>query len=141
MKNNIYIAGAWKNRLTIKHLMNDIENWGYKIIVDWTSHMASDNPKDNVEENIKGLLSSDCLLFCMDGIRSRGKYFELGYATALDKPVGIYLLSTYYDVNNSCGDKLSLPFDIIIENESIYIRSRMFPIMQTIDELKKWLEN
>ena len=139
MKNNVYIAGSWKNRDAVKRLMNDIENFGYKITYDWTNHKGSDKAKDHVEEDIEGLKECDCLIYCMDGIRSRGKYFELGYVTALGKPVAIYLLPTYYNVINPNDE--NLPFNIIIENESVFIRSRIYPILHTIDELKSWLSN
>ena len=43
MKNNVYIAGSWKNRIVIKQLMKDIESWGYKITVDWTEHKRKEN--------------------------------------------------------------------------------------------------
>ncbi len=139
MKNSIYMAGSWKNRVAIRQLMNDIESLGYKITVNWTNRKMTDDAKIAAEENIKGLRECDCLVYCMDGIRSRGKYFELGYATALSKSIGIYLLPTYYNVINPNSE--DLPFSMILENESVFIRSRNYPILRDMDELKNWLSN
>jgi len=139
MKNNIYMAGSWKNRVAIRQLMNDMENLGYKITVNWPNRKITDDAKIAAEENLKGLRECDCLIYCMDGIRSRGKYFELGYATALSKPIGIYLLPTYYNVINPNHE--DIPFSVVLENESVFIRSRTYPILCNIDELKNWLSD
>lgn len=139
MKNNIYVTGSWKNRVAIRKLMGDMENHGYIIIVDWTSRKITDDAKIAAEENIKGLRECDCLIYCMDGIRSRGKYFELGYATALGKPIAIYLLPTYYNIINPNQEEM--PFNVILENESVFIRSRAYKVLCNMDELKNWLSN
>src|SRR3972149_5757480 len=117
MKNNVYIAGSWKNRNDVKHLMDEIEEWGCKIMVEWTNHKKKDNIIDYVQEYIKGLQECDCFVYCMDGIKSIGKTFELGYVTALNNPVGLFIL----------------------EKECIYIRANIYQIIRTIDELKNWL--
>lgn len=135
----VYIAGSCKNRTAIKGLMSEIESFGHQITVDWTIRRSNNDTKEFVEEDIKGLQECDRFIYCMDGIKSRGKYFELGYAAALNKNIGIYLLPTYYEVINPNSE--NLPFSIIIENESVFIRSKMFPILRTIDELKMWLSN
>jgi nucleoside 2-deoxyribosyltransferase len=139
MKNNIYMSGSWKNRVAIRQLMNDMENLSYKIVVNWTNRKITDDARIAAEQNIKGLQECDCLIYCMDGIRSRGKYFELGYATALGKPIAIYLLPTYYNVINPNDEHM--PFNIVLENESVFIRSRVYTILCNIDELKNWLSD
>ncbi len=135
MKNNVYVAGSCKNRVATKNLMDDIKKWGFNIAFDWTNR--TNDIVDDLKEDIKGLIECDCFIYCMDGIKSRGKYFELGYVSALNKPIGIYLLPTYYHIINPNSE--DLPFSIIIENESVFIRSRIYPILNNIDELKKWL--
>lgn len=135
MKNNVYIAGSWKNRIVVKQLMNDIENWGYKITVDWTEHKRKDNISEYAQEYLKGLKECDYFVYCMDGIKSIGKNFELGYATALDKQVGVYVFD-----NNIFGPNMKvLSFDKIVDKECIFIRANMYQVIHTIDELKNWL--
>ncbi len=135
MKNNVYIAGSWKNRETVKNLMNDIEEWGYKVTVDWTNHKRNDKIIDQAQEYIKGLQECDFFIYCMDGIKSIGKNFELGYATALGKTVGIYLFE-----NKIFGpDIKNISFDKIIAKESIFIQANMYKILRTLEELKNWL--
>lgn len=137
MKNNVYIAGSWKNREAVKRLMKDIEEWGCKITVDWTNHKRKDNLMEYVQEYIKGLQECDHFIYCMDGIKSIGKNFELGYATALGKPIGIYL----FDGNIFGPNMEKISFDKIIEKESVFVRANMYQIIRTIDELKNWLFN
>lgn len=140
MANNVYIAGSCKNRKAIKCLMTDVENWGNKITVDWTARDENNDVDLYVREDIGGIKECDNFIYCMDGLRSRGKYFELGYAAALGKRIGIYLLPTYYHImNNSCSSDKP-PFDIIIENESIFIKSMMYPVLRDANELKIWLD-
>ena len=74
MKNNVYIAGSWKNRNDVKHLMDEIEEWGCKIMVDWTNHKKKDNIQVmNLSENIPGYyhplnLRSTFIYLCYFGI-------------------------------------------------------------------------
>jgi len=135
MKNNVYIAGSWKNRIVIKQLMKDIESWGYKITVDWTEHKRKENIMEYAQEYLKGLKECDYFVYCMDGIKSIGKNFELGYATALDKHVGVYVFD-----NNIFGPNLkNVSFDKIVDKECIFIRANMYQVLHTLDELKNWL--
>jgi nucleoside 2-deoxyribosyltransferase len=139
MTSNVYIAGSCKSRKAIKCLMTDIENWGYKVTFDWTIRVENKDVNLFVQEDIGGMKECDNFIFCIDGSKSRGKYFELGYAAALDKRIGIYLLPNYYHVmNGECSQDMP-PFDIIIENDSIFIKSGMFPILGNKEELKTWL--
>jgi len=139
MTNNVYVAGSCKNRKAVGSLMRDIESWGYKVTFDWTGRDEKDAVNQYVREDIRGIEECDNFIYCMDGSRSRGKYFELGYATALGKRIGIYLLPTYYHViNGTCGLDAP-PFDVIMENDSIFIKSRMYPIFSDANELRKWL--
>jgi hypothetical protein len=140
MVNKVYIAGSCKNRKAIKRLMSDIENWGHKIIFDWTVRDEKKDLNIYVQEDIIGMKECDNFIYCMDGSKSRGKYFELGYATALGKRIGIYLLPTYYHITNNLCKSDRPPFDIIIENESIFIKSIRYPILSDIFELKMWLD-
>lgn len=139
MTNNVYIAGSCKNRKAVKNLMTEIEGLGYNIIFDWTVRDKNNDINRYVQEDIGGIKECDNFVYCMDGSKSRGKYFELGYAAALGKRIGIYLLPTYYRVtNDTCGPD-TLPFDVIIENDSIFVKSRMYPILSNTEELKIWL--
>lgn len=88
-KTTIYVAGSWKNRSIIKNIMEKIESWGCNIAVDWTKHQEKGGAIQYAEEDLKGLKECDCLIYCMDTNHSRGKNFELGYVTALEKPVVI----------------------------------------------------
>ena len=139
MKTKVYIAGSCRSRVAIGFLMSKIEDWGYEIAFDWTVHMEDGDASEYVQEDIKRLRECDLLVYCMDGIKSRGKYFELGYAFALNKPIGIYLLPTYYRVINPNDE--TLPFNVMMENESVFIRSKMCPILHSDNELKTWLAN
>lgn len=138
MKSNVYVSGSCKNRGAVKKLMDDIENRGYRVAVDWTSRKLVDNVKDHVEEDIKALKECDCFIYCMDGIKSRGKYFELGYVASMEKPIAIYLLPSYY-ITNTDGD--IMPFDVIIENESVFVKTGAYSVYRDIDELETWLSN
>jgi hypothetical protein len=141
MTNNVYIAGSYKNRKAVKGLMEEIEKWGYHITFDWTIHTKDEDIGKYVQGDIEGIKDCDHFIYCMDGTRSRGKYFELGYAWALGKRIGIYLLPTFYQMTNDIYSPDTPPFDIIIENDSVFIKSRMYPILSNIDELKTWLSD
>lgn len=135
--NNVYISGSWKNRDAVKRLMSDIENWGCKVTVDWTNHKNSGSIADYAQEYIKGLQECDCFIYCMDGIKSLGKNFELGYASALGKHIGVYLFE-----GATFGPNMkSVTFDKIIAKECVFIRANIYQILRTIDELKNWLLN
>lgn len=137
MENKVYIAGSWKNRDAVKRLMSDIEEWGYKITVDWTNHKTKDNIIEYAQEYIKGLKECDFFIYCMDGIKSIGKNFELGYASAIGKPIAIYLFN-----NSNFGPNMEkTTFEKIIQKECIFIRANMYQIVHSIDELKNWLIN
>lgn len=135
----VYVAGSWRNRLVIKVLMNEIEMMGHRVVVDWTGHKSSGYARQYAAEDLKGLQECDCLIYCLDGIKSRGKNFELGYATALGKPIVLYLLSIYGIVVGPDSGRLSL--ECVIDNECVFIRANLYPILHSIDELKSWLSN
>lgn len=139
MTNNVYVAGSCKNRKAVRGLISEIEGWDCKIMFDWTTRDEKNDIKGYVQEDIRGIEECDNFIYCMDGLRSRGKYFELGYATALGKRIGIYLLPNLYDITNGIYNQDTLPFSVIIENDSIFIKSRMYPILNNMDELKTWL--
>lgn len=76
----------------------------------------------------------------MDGIHSRGKYFELGYVTALRKPIVIFRISTIHTYGIiSDYDNEQSPSDYLLEDESIFIKSKLYTIIGSDDELRKWL--
>lgn len=133
-KIKIYVAGSWKNRSKIKNIMEEIENWEYDIAVDWTKHQEKGGARQYAEEDLKGLKECDCLVYCMDSNHSRGKNFELGYIAALGKPVIIYIIP---------GDGVSekLPIDSLIDKECIFIRAKLYPILDSMNELRLWLDN
>ena len=135
MKRKIYVAGSCKNRVAIRQLMKYIEDFGYEIAVDWTVMRDSVDLKKDVQEDIDKLHECDGLIYCMDGIKSRGKYFELGYATALNKPIGIYFPYTVGSDGNMPG------LNAVVEDESVFVKSKMYPIMYTVGELNIWLSN
>ena len=143
MEHNVYVSGSWKNRVAVRGLMNEIKNWNNEIAVDWTEHKGKGNIKDYSQEILEGLQACNCMIYCMDGIKSIGKNFELGYMAALGKPIGVYLLNNNCD--NCCNifglnsDTISL--EKMLEKECIFIQNKMYPILKTIDELKMWLSN
>lgn len=136
-KITIYVAGSWKNRSKIKNIMEEIESWGYDIAVDWTKHIENGNARQYAEEDLKGLKECDCLIYCMDSNHSRGKNFELGYITALGKSVVIYIIPG--DEILSSTEKLSI--DSLIDKECVFIRAKLYPIIDSINELRLWLDN
>lgn len=138
-KIKVYVAGSWKNRSAIKRLIEKIECWGYKVIVDWTKHQEKGGAKQYAEEDLKGLQECDCLVYCMDSNHSRGKNFELGYVTALGKPVIIYIMRD--DGVMTDPDRKKLPIDSLIDKECIFIRAKLYHILDILDELRSWLDN
>lgn len=137
-KIKVYVAGSWKNRSTIKQLMEKIEDWGYIIVTDWTIHQEKGGAKRYAEEDLKGLQECDCLVYCMDENHSRGKNFELGYIAALDKPVIIYIISN--KGIDKCLDK-DISVDSLIDKECIFIRAKLYPILDCLEDLRLWIDN
>ena len=141
-KITIYVAGSWKNRSKIKNIMDEIESWGCNMAVDWTKHQEGD-ARQYAEEDLKGLKECDCLVYCMDSNHSRCKNFELGYITALGKPVVIYIIPS--DENDSIipgADTSDMSYiDSLIDKECIFIRAKLYPILDSINELRLWLDN
>jgi len=139
-KITIYVAGSWKNRLKIKNVMEDIESWGHNIAVDWTKHQEKGGARQYAEEDIKGLKECDCLIYFMDSNRSRGKNFELGYITALGKPIVIYIIPN--DENDGTVPYTDMSYiDSLIDKECVFIRAKLYPILDSINELRLWLDN
>ena len=138
-KIKVYVAGSWKNRLAIKQLMENIEEWGYIVIVDWTKHQEKGGAKQYAAEDLKGLQECDCLIYCMDSNHSRGKNFELGYITALCKPVIIYIMSD--EEINVCLDMKTIHIDSLIDKECIFVKARLYPIIGSLENLRLWIEN
>jgi nucleoside 2-deoxyribosyltransferase len=135
-KIKVYIAGSLKNRSKIKCIMDDIESWGFDIAVDWTRHQEKGGARQYAEEDLKGLKECDCLIYCMDSNHSRGKNFELGYITALGKPIIIYIIP-----GDEVSDRERPPIDSLIDKECVFIRARLYPIINSMDELRLWLDN
>lgn len=135
-KTKVYIAGSFKNSTKIKGIMNDIENWGFYIAVDWTMHQEKGSARQYADEDLKGLKECDCLIYCMDSNHSRGKNFELGYITALKKPIIIYIIP-----GDDASDRENLYIDSLIDKECVFIRARLYPIINSMDELRLWLDN
>ncbi len=117
----IYVAGSLKNSHMANCVMKDIESMGCQIAVDWAKDI-------DVTECIKGLEQCDGLIFCMDGFKSRGKNFELGYVHALKKPIIVYPI---YPFKESIED--------LLENESTFLK--LFPIIKSRDDIKDWITN
>ena len=134
----IYIAGSWKNRLLIKHLMVHVEGWKYKITTDWTEHYASDNENKYAVEDMEGIRQCDAFIYCIDGTSSRGKNFELGFAHALNKPIAIYAIVLDHVCSSAAIDK-DLMISDMIEGESMFIKAEFFPIFSSSVELRSWL--
>ena len=137
-KINIYVAGSWKNKYKIKDIMNEIESWGYNMAVDWTKHQEKGGARQYAEEDLNGLKECDCLIYCMDSNHSRGKNFEFGYLTALEKPVVIYIIPNDESIT---GDEEKLPIDSLIDKECVFIRAKLYTIIGSINELRLWIEN
>ena len=146
-KLKVYVAGSWKNKDIIKGIMGKIEEWEYEVPFNWTDTEKGDT-KQYALEDIKGLNECNCLIYCMDGTKSRGKNFELGYATALNKPIAIYVFSVDNILNaireiSADPNNLSMNdiLDAAISNECVFIRAKMYPIFHSIEELKLWLDD
>lgn len=139
MKLKVYVAGSLKNIPLVKVLMNEIEMMGHKITTDWTEDTGSGSARLRAEKDIRALQECDCMIYCLDGIHSRCKNFELGYITALKKPIAIYMLN----LNSIPHAPIEIPgiLKYYIEKECIFIRANMYPIFHTMDELKSWLSN
>jgi len=135
-KVKVYVAGSFKNRPKIKDIMDDIENWGFYIATDWTKHQEKGGARQYAEEDLDGLKECDCLIYCMDSNHSRGKNFELGYITALGKPIIIYIIP-----GDDVSDIEKLPIDSLIDKECVFIRARLYPIITSMDDLRLWLDN
>ena len=136
-KTKVYVAGSCKNRSLVKVIMNEIMLMGYDVVLDWTDHKDPKMAKIYATEDIKALHECDCLLYCMDGNPSKGKNFELGYATALKKPIAIYVLNLNSVVHIPIEEPGILKY--YIDKECVFIRANMYPILHTMDELKLWL--
>lgn len=136
----VYIAGSIDNKSKIKNLMGEIESWGHNIAVDWTKHQEKGKATQYAKEDLKGLKDCDCLIYCMDRNRSRGKNFELGYITALGKPIVIYIMDENEDKDKDF-EREKLSIDSLIDNECIFIRAKLFPIIDSKEELRLWLDN
>lgn len=136
-KTIIYVAGSWKNRLEIKNIMEEIESWGYNMAVDWTKHQEKGGARQYAEEDLKGLKECDCLIYCIDSNHSRGKNFELGYITALGKPIVIYIVPS----DDTVSDTDRSHIDSLIDKECIFIRAKLYPILNSMNELRLWLDN
>lgn len=122
--------------------MEEIESWGCNVAVDWTAHQEKGGARQYAEEDLKGLKECDCLIYCMDSNYSRGKNFELGYITALRKPIVIYIIpsnETNDEIVSGTEEKLSV--DSLIDKECVFIRAKLYPILDSIDELRLWLDN
>lgn len=135
-KVKVYIAGSFKNRPKIKDIMDAIESWGFYVAIDWTKHQEKGGARQYAEEDLKGLKECDCLIYCMDSNHSRGKNFELGYITALGKPIIIYIIP-----GDHVSDIYKLPIDSLIDKECVFIRARLYPIITSMDDLRLWLDN
>ena len=138
MTPNVYVAGSLKNRPLIKVLMNEIEMMGYKITTDWAEDTEV-SARLCAKEDIRALQECDYLIYCLDGIPSRGKNFELGYVAALKKPIAIYFLN----LNSISHIPIERPgiLKYYIDKECVFIRAGMYPIFHTMDDLKSWLSN
>lgn len=132
----VYVAGSFKNREKIRYIMSEIENWGFRIAADWTIHQEKGGSKLYATEDLQGLKECDCLVYCMDSNHSRGKNFELGYITALKKPIIIYIMP-----ENDVSDIENLSIDSLIDRECVFIRARLYPIISSMGELRLWLDN
>ncbi len=132
----VYVAGSWRNRSIIKNIMEEIESWGCDIAVDWTMHQEKGGARQYAEEDLKGLKECDCLIYCMDSNHSRCKNFELGYITALGKPIIIYIIP-----EDEGSDREKVPIDSLIDKECVFIRAKLYPIVNSMEDLRLWLDN
>ena len=70
-------------------MMNMLLGEGYRIAVDWTWHAEEGKSLEYASEDLMGVIGCDVFVF-IDGIRSTGKFVELGIALGIDKPIIIY---------------------------------------------------
>jgi hypothetical protein len=88
-KITVYVAGKWSEREKARKVMKELNDRGYAIAVDWTTHEHPDMFKEYVLEDIEAIKSSDILLACMwnKNIFYKGAWIEIGVALGLDKKI------------------------------------------------------
>jgi len=102
MKKKIYVAAKFEKKDEALNLMNVLKNNGYHITCDWTKHEWPEHYQKQelysknieitnafAEADIKGVTDADIVIVLYHGIKGPGMSFEMGYATALNKPVYI----------------------------------------------------
>jgi nucleoside 2-deoxyribosyltransferase len=92
---NIYVAGKWTDKDTIKKYMLELESMGHTITHDWTTfEFETKNTKPQMAfADIEGVKKADMVVILMTDpeYAYRGSFTELGAALALNKK--IYLVS------------------------------------------------
>lgn len=91
----IYLAGAWVDRVRLRSVMDQIEELGHNITHDWTSYESQwqneveprnvKRQQDCARHDINGVLSADLYIAVMDinDYPYRGTNTELGCALGL----------------------------------------------------------
>lgn len=97
-----YIAGSFSERQEIRGLMDRIEEMGYEIITDWTTHLPIKPYEDNLElanqyadEDIRG--AADCDIFILKPAKEGGgtQFAELGAAIDSEKVKRIFVVGPH----------------------------------------------
>ncbi len=88
--------------------------------------------------DIEAIKKSKFFVYYLDQYNSRGKLFELGYAHALNKKIIIYL-----DIDHIAHIPIERSGIMrhFINNQSIFIKSNLFPIIDKLEDLKFWLKD
>ena len=94
---NVYVAGKWSAKRSMRVYMNDIQTYGHHIVHDWTRVETQSSPttqklqKDAIAD-INGVKKSDVLIavFTDETYSYRGTFTEIGCALGQNKPVIIF---------------------------------------------------
>lgn len=83
----LYVAGSWNDREYIKKIMIGLENRGFEITEDWTTHVNSNESTRYAELDVAGVKKADILVLVNSSFISSGKYWECGMAFAWNKQI------------------------------------------------------
>lgn len=86
----IYIAGSWQDRVSIRNVMDTLENNGHVVTIDWTKHEDPGLGHEYCIEDICGINECDVFIMFLGETKSFGKAFEMGYAHAKDRHIIVF---------------------------------------------------
>uniref|UniRef100_A0A6M3K5D4 Putative nucleoside deoxyribosyltransferase n=1 Tax=viral metagenome TaxID=1070528 RepID=A0A6M3K5D4_9ZZZZ len=85
-----YLGGKYEERHQIKDMAHKLVEMGYEWTCDWTKHWDLTFAQFYAQEDIKGVLDADFVIFKKDNDHKyKGTWVEMGAALASGKPVYI----------------------------------------------------